>query len=137
MKTKDKQKPKTAPASGKAAAVGSVATATETATPNSPKKSVAKKTGSSSTASQSNAAKPPKKDKPKKIKMVRDSFTMPENDYAKLAELKKKCLEAGVHVKKSELLRAGLICLSKLGNTALIKEVEQVEVIKTGRPAAV
>lgn len=81
------------------------------------------------------AEKPAKADKPKKIKMVRDSYTMPENDYAQLAELKKKCLQAGVHVKKSELLRAGLLSLSKLPDAALIKAVEQVEKLKTGRPA--
>lgn len=81
------------------------------------------------------AEKPAKAEKPKKIKMVRDSFTMPENDYAQIAELKKKCLQAGVHIKKSELLRAGLLNLSKLTDAALIKSVEQVEKIKTGRPA--
>jgi hypothetical protein len=79
--------------------------------------------------------KPLKKDKPRKIKMVRDSFTMPENDYVKLAELKQKCLEAGVHVKKSELMRAGLLRLSRLNKTALLNAVAQVEIIKTGRPA--
>jgi len=79
--------------------------------------------------------KQPKKDKPKKIKMIRDSFTMPESDYIKLAELKKKCLEAGVHVKKSELMRAGLLSLSKLTDASLLKAIEQVEIIKTGRPA--
>lgn len=79
--------------------------------------------------------KPAKAEKPKKIKMVRDSFTMPENDYVQIAELKKKCLQAGVHIKKSELLRAGLLNLSKLTDAALIKSVEQVEKIKTGRPA--
>lgn len=67
--------------------------------------------------------------------MVRDSFTMPESDYVKLAELKQKCLEAGVHVKKSELMRAGLLRLSKLNKTALLNAVAQVEIIKTGRPA--
>ena len=76
-----------------------------------------------------------KKEKSKKIKMVRDSFTMPEDDYAKIFELKKKCLKAGVHIKKSELLRAGLSYLSKLSNPALLKTVKQVEKIKTGRPA--
>lgn len=79
--------------------------------------------------------KAPKKEKPKKIKMVRDGFTMPEDDYAKIAELKKKCLKAGVHIKKSELLRAGLTYLSKLSKPALLKTVKQVEKIKTGRPA--
>lgn len=79
--------------------------------------------------------KPPKEDKPKKIKMVRDSFTMPENEYAKIAELKKKFLYVGVHVKKSELLRAGLLSLSKLSDADLISTMGQVEILKTGRPA--
>jgi hypothetical protein len=47
----------------------------------------------------------------KKEKVVRDSFTMPKSDYEKLAALKQKCLDAGVAVKKSELLRAGLLLL--------------------------
>jgi len=81
------------------------------------------------------AGKPAKEDKPPKIKMVRDSFTMPENDYAQFAELKKRCLQAGLQVKKSELLRAGLAGLSKLTDAALTKAVKQVEIIKTGRPA--
>ena len=78
--------------------------------------------------------KPKKNGKPKKVKMVRDSYTMPENDYAKLAELKKTCLKAGVHVKKSELLRAGLAALAKLPTATLLKTVERLEKIKTGRP---
>jgi hypothetical protein len=78
--------------------------------------------------------KPPKADKSKKMKMVRDSFTMPENEYAQLAELKRKCLQAGVHIKKGELLRAGVLALSKLPNADLIKAVGDVEKLKTGRP---
>ncbi len=85
--------------------------------------------------SKSDTVTKPKKDgKPKKVKMVRDSYTMPENDYAKLAELKKTCLKAGVHVKKSELLRAGLTTLAKLPTATLLKTVERLEKIKTGRP---
>lgn len=79
--------------------------------------------------------KPVKEDKPRKIKMVRDSFSMPEDDYAQFAALKRKCLLAGIPVKKSELLRAGLICLSKLTDTKLLHTVGQVEILKTGRPA--
>lgn len=76
-----------------------------------------------------------KKDKGKgKIKVVRDSFTMPQNDYTRIAELKKACLEAGLHVKKSELLRAGLIALSKLSTTQLKRMITQMEQVKTGRP---
>ena len=75
-----------------------------------------------------------KADKPKKIKMVRDSFSMPENEYSQFAALKRTCLLTGVHVKKSELLRAGLLCLSRLSDSELVKVVGQVEILKTGRP---
>jgi len=113
--------------------------AAKTATPTKPAaKAATRKPVIASVAPKSNATKPekpPKEDKPKKIKMVRDSFTMPENEYAKIAELKKKCLQAGVHVKKSELLRAGLLSLSKLSDADLISTMGQVEILKTGRPA--
>lgn len=69
-----------------------------------------------------------------KKKVVRDSFTMPQNDYAKISELKQVCLKAGMHVKKSELLRAGLHALCKLGASQLRQAVAQMEQIKTGRP---
>ena len=75
-----------------------------------------------------------KKEKQKKVKMIRDSFNMPESDYAKIAELKQKCLAAGVHVKKSELLRLGLTHLSILSKANLLRSVKQIERIKTGRP---
>ena len=102
---------------------------------NAPKPASPSKVPASTKQTVPKTGKPAKKDKPKKIKMVRDSFTMPESDYALLAELKKKCLQAGLHVKKSELLRAGLISLSKLADSLLIKAVAQVEILKTGRPA--
>ena len=52
------------------------------------------------------AAKKAKKEH--KEKVVRDSFTMPQSEYRKIAEIKESCLKAGLHVKKSEVLRAGL-----------------------------
>lgn len=85
---------------------------------------------------QADTEKQHKKEKPKKVKMIRDSLTMPENEYTLLSELKKKCLETGVHVKKSELLRAGLINLSRLNKSLLLKAVEGVEVVETGRTKA-
>ena len=75
------------------------------------------------------------KGKAKKIKMVRDTFTMTEYDYAKIAELKKKCLKAGVPIKKSELLHAGLSYLTKLSKPALLETAQQIEKIKAERPA--
>lgn len=70
-----------------------------------------------------------------KQKAVRDSFTMPENEYIVLAALKKKCLAAGVAVKKSELLRAGLKALSEMSQVNLNKQLSKLDEIKIGRPA--
>ncbi len=103
--------------------------------PKAPAIAVAKVVVSVEKSSHDKTANPPKTDKPKKIKMVRDSFTMPETDYSQLAELKKKCLQSGIHVKKSELLRVGLLSLSKMSDSALLKAVAAVEKLKTGRPA--
>jgi hypothetical protein len=79
-----------------------------------------------------------KSQKPKKteskVKVVRDSFTMPQSDYAKIAELKQLCLKNGVRVKKSELLRAGLHLLLELNMVQLKKSLSGIEKIKTGRP---
>lgn len=74
------------------------------------------------------------KRKNEKVKVIRDSFSFPEQDYVKISELKKTCLAAGVHVKKGELLRAGLHLLSKLSLTELKHVVEAVEKVQTGRP---
>ena len=69
-----------------------------------------------------------------KINVVRDSFTMPQSDYSKIGELKLACQKAGLQVKKSELLRAGLHVLGKLSTVQLKKMVAQIEHVKTGRP---
>jgi hypothetical protein len=79
-------------------------------------------------------AKPEKNAKPIVQKMIRDSFTLPENDYAILGLLKSKCLESGVEIKKSELVRAGLLALSKMPVEILVRAVNEVERLKTGRP---
>jgi hypothetical protein len=80
------------------------------------------------------AKKNKKAKKSSKEKVVRDSFTMPQNDYIKISELKQVCLKAGLQVKKSELLRAGLHALGKLSIAQLKQTIMQMEQIKTGRP---
>jgi hypothetical protein len=70
----------------------------------------------------------------KKEKVVRDSFTMPKYDYEKIAALKQKCLDAGVSVKKSELMRAGLLLLESAPAKRLLAAISAVETVKTGRP---
>ena len=83
-------------------------------------------------AKDKNVGKPPKN---KKAKLIRDSFTMPEGEYAVIANLKKRCLDAGVPAKKSEILRAAVANLAKLSDATLVAAVRRLEVIKTGRPA--
>jgi len=83
-------------------------------------------------AKDSKAGKPAKE---KKAKLVRDSFTMPDGEYALIAALKKRCLDAGVSAKKSEILRAAVANLAKLGDASVVAAVRRLEVIKTGRPA--
>lgn len=75
-----------------------------------------------------------KKQAPKKPKLVRDSFTIPEADYALFATLKQRALTAGIDVKKSEILRAAMITLANLNNAGFAKAIGLVERIKTGRP---
>jgi hypothetical protein len=72
--------------------------------------------------------------RPKKEKVIRDSFTMPKSDYDKIGLLKQKCLANGVHVKKGELLRAGLLILERANIEQLTAAVAAVETVKTGRP---
>ncbi len=76
-----------------------------------------------------------KKIKVNKPKVIRDSFSFPEQDYQKISELKKVCLAAGIHVKKGEILRAGLHLLTELKLSELKKAIAQVEKVQTGRPS--
>lgn len=80
------------------------------------------------------AAAAPEELKLKKVPMVRDSFTMPQAEYALIAALKARTLQGGRHAKKSELLRAGLQLLSQLDDAALSKTLDALPPIKVGRP---
>lgn len=77
---------------------------------------------------------PQGKERVKKEKVVRDTFTMPRSDYEKIAMLKQRCLDEGVLVNKSELLRAGLLLLETASQEHLRAAVSAVEKVKTGRP---
>ena len=81
------------------------------------------------------ASKPTKVEaKPKKPKLVRDSFTIPKDEYAGIDTLKERSVALGRPAKKSELLRAGLMALLALSPNALHAALEAVPTIKTGRP---
>lgn len=76
-----------------------------------------------------------KKDKrASKSKLIRDGFTMPEHEYARIAEIKDRCLRRGIHAKKSEILRAGLLVLTGMTDSRLGQTLGRVERVKTGRP---
>lgn len=73
--------------------------------------------------------------KEKKIKMVRDSFTMPKPEFAVLDTLKIRAAKMGYPVKKTELLRAGIKVLAALSDATFLAAVRAVPNLKTGRPA--
>jgi hypothetical protein len=69
-----------------------------------------------------------------KTKLVRDSFTMPQADFALVDVLKSRALNLKHPVKKSELLRAGLQALNALDDLRLLVVLEALEPLKAGRP---
>ena len=84
-------------------------------------------------AAVASAAKPAKVHKPK---LVRDSFTIPKDEYQVLDDLKTRALGLEVHVRKSELLRAGIQTLNAMTDRAFLKAIGAVPTLKTGRPKA-
>lgn len=79
---------------------------------------------------------PEKEPKAKKPKLVRDSFTIPKDEYAVIEALKLRAVGLSHPAKKSEILRAGLKALAGLSDTALRNALKAVPTIKTGRPKA-
>ncbi|WP_296493135.1 hypothetical protein [Rhodoferax sp.] len=73
--------------------------------------------------------------KAKKPKLVRDSFTIPKLEYLKLEELKHRGVKLGTSIKKSELIRAGILALASMSDANFLKVTKAVPAIKTGRPA--
>lgn len=69
-----------------------------------------------------------------KIKLVRDSFTMPADDWALIAQLKERALAFKRPAKKSELLRAGLQALAALPEAKLKAALDSLLPLKPGRP---
>lgn len=78
----------------------------------------------------------PKAAAPKKVKqkLVRDSFTMPHDDFKLIDQLKERALGFKRPAKKSELLRAGLQALAGLSDTKLKAALDALAPLKPGRP---
>lgn len=77
---------------------------------------------------------PEVKGKIKKTKLIRDSFTMPADEYQVLGDVKKTFLRAGLEVKKSELLRIGVALIRDLDLANLKRAVAGLRPVKAGRP---
>ncbi len=73
--------------------------------------------------------------KPKKAKLVRDSFTIPKSEYLVLDELKQRALALSHPAKKGELIRAGIKALAAMSDAEFLTAMIAVPAIKTGRPA--
>ena len=137
-KTEPAKAPATKPAAAKSIATKSVAAKTVTAKP-----VVAKPTATKPTVMKPAATKPAvaagkakaiKPAKAPKLKMERDSFTMPKVEYAQFSVLKERLAKLGQPAKKSELLRAGIMQLTAMTDAALKAVMSKVPTIKTGRP---
>jgi hypothetical protein len=52
--------------------------------------------------------------RPKKSRLVRGSYSMPEDEYRMLTGVKQACAAAGFKVKRADLLRIGVALIGKL-----------------------
>jgi hypothetical protein len=96
-----------------------------------PVKSAPVKAAPAKPAKPTKAAKPVKAKKPK---LVRDSFTIPKDEYVVIDSLKTRAGKLGQAVKKSELLRAGVKALAAMSDIQFKAALNNVPTIKTGRP---
>ena len=115
---------KTATASATSKKVASKVATTKTVVAN--KAPVAKKTVSKPAATPAST----KKTAPVKTKTVRETFKISEADYALIAMLKKTAIADGLKVKKSELLRGGLLLLSQLKAPELKKLLSKIQAVQ-------
>lgn len=116
------------PAGTKAAATKPSVTKASVAKP------VSKISATKATPKKVEKAAKPAKEKTPKLKMERDSFTMPKAEYAQFYVLKDRLVKLGQPAKKSELIRAGIMQLSAMTDAALKAATSKVPTIKTGRP---
>ena len=97
-------------------------------------KPVTRAASKTASAKPTKPAKPVKPAKVKKPKLVRDSFTIPKDEYVVIDSLKLRAGKLGQSVKKSELLRAGVKALAAMTDIQFKAALSNVPTIKTGRP---
>ncbi|MBC7860956.1 MAG: hypothetical protein H7Z39_19715 [Burkholderiaceae bacterium] len=93
----------------------------------------AKKTDSAIPAVKAEPLTQPRKGA-KQPKLVRDHCEMLDTEYAALAEIKKACREAGIEVKKNDLLRVALAQVGDMDAPGLKQALDALPPLKGGRP---
>lgn len=74
-------------------------------------------------------------EKPRKIKVLRDTFSMPKGEFEVLDALKQRAASAGRPAKKSDVLRAGVKALAAMGDIAFMAALGAVPPRKPARAA--
>jgi hypothetical protein len=67
-------------------------------------------------------------------KVVRDAFSFPPADHARIKAIVQDALKSALAVNKSEVVRAGLIALQQLPAVKRHALLASVEKMKPGRP---
>ena len=134
MATTPKATPRKSMVAGAKTAARTAAAKTPT---NAAKKAAAKKAAAKAPATAPGkppAPKPAPVEVKLKHKLVRDSFTIPKTEYVDLESLKLRAADLKRPTKKSELIRAGIAVLKKMGDKEFLAAVSGVPSLKTGRP---
>ncbi len=74
------------------------------------------------------------KERDKKPRLIRDSFTIPADEYQILIDAKKRLVRSGLEVRKTEIVRAGLAWVGQASLTELKKGLNALRKLKSGRP---
>jgi Arc/MetJ-type ribon-helix-helix transcriptional regulator len=69
-------------------------------------------------------------------RVIRDSFTIPNDEYELISKIKRRCMKAGIGANKSEVLRAGLAALNAMPEKELARLFEKLPRVKPGRPSS-
>lgn len=71
-----------------------------------------------------------------KVKLIRDSFTLPEADHDLIKQCKKAAIGGGRETKKSEVVRAAIRAFSDMPVSQQLAAYGKLQAIAVGRPKA-
>lgn len=71
-----------------------------------------------------------------KVKLIRDSFTLPEADHDLIKQCKKAAIAGGRETKKSEVVRAAIRAFSDMPVSQQLAAYSKLQAIAVGRPKA-